>query len=216
MGRIVLVRHGEAEGNREHRLIGWSDVGLTALGHHQAGLVADRLGSTEIARVVSSDLRRTMQTAEPLARTLDIEALREPRLREINNGAWTGFSPDQVAKNWPELWQRYVAGEDVPRPEGERWADVRERVVSALEEYLAADGTTIIFTHGGPVVISAAWASGVRIEGNVFKATIGAAENTSFCTIVSGPRLVGYNDVGHLRAIADSDVPYAPVPESEH
>ena len=80
----------------------------------------------------------------------------------------------------------------------------------------AADGTTIIFTHGGPVVISAAWASGVRIEGNVFKATIGAAENTSFCTIVSGPRLVGYNDVGHLRAIADSDVPYAPVPESEH
>ena len=213
MGRIVLVRDGEAEENRQHRLIGWSDVGLTALGQRQAELVADRLGDADIARVVTSDLRRTMQTAEPLARALDLEALREPRLREINNGAWTGFSPDQVAKNWPDLWQRYVDGEDVPRPEGERWADVRMRVVSALEEYLAADGTTIIFTHGGPVVISAAWASGVQIEGNVFRSTIGAAENTSFCTIVSGPRLVGYNDVGHLRAIADTDIPYAPVTE---
>lgn len=156
-----------------------------------------------------------MQTAEPLARTLDLTPHPEPRLREINNGAWTGFSPEEVASRWPELWQRYVAGEDVPRPEGERWADVRSRVVGALEDYLAEDGTTVIFTHGGPVVISAAWASGLTIEGNVFKGPIGAAENTSFCTIVSGPKLVGYNDVGHLRAIADSETPYAPVEDDD-
>lgn len=215
MGRIVLVRHGEAEGNRHHRLIGWSDVGLTAVGHEQAALVARRLRATDVTRIVASDLRRTMQTAEPLVRTLHVTAHPEPRLREIDNGAWTGFSPEQVASKWPELWQRYVDGEDVPRPDGERWADVRRRVVSAIEDYLAEDGTTVIFTHGGPVVISAAWASGVQMEGNVFKGAIGPAENTSLCTIVSGPRLVGYNDVGHLGAIADIDIPYAPVTEND-
>lgn len=215
MGRVLLVRHGEAEGNRQHRLIGWSEVNLTAVGQQQAVLVAERLATTDVARIVASDLRRTMQTAQPLARTLDITPQPEPRLREINNGAWTGFSPEEVARKWPDLWQRYVAGEDVPRPDGERWADVRARVVSALEDYLAQDGTTVIFTHGGPVVISAAWASGLTIAGNVFKGPIGAAENTSFCTIVSGPRLVGYNDVGHLRAIADTEIPYAPVKDDD-
>lgn len=211
MGRIVLIRHGEAEGNRHHRLIGWSDVELTDVGREQAEVVAERLSDTDVARIVSSDLRRTVQTAEPLARRLGLIPQTEPRVREINNGAWTGFSPDEVARDWPDLWQRYVDGEDVPRPEGERWADVRSRVVTAVEDYLQRDGTTIIFTHGGPIVIAAAWASGVHIEGNVFKGAIGSAENTSLCTIVSGPTLVGYNDVGHLHAIADSDTPYSPV-----
>lgn len=211
MGRIVLIRHGEAEGNLQHRLIGWSDVGLTAVGREQAIRVADRLSTTDVARIVSSDLRRTMETADPLARRLGLSPQPEPRLREIDNGAWTGFSPEEVEGRWPELWQRYVGGEDVPRPDGERWSDVRRRVVAAVQEYLELEGTTIIFTHGGPVVISAAWASGVHIEGNVFRGAIGSAENTSLSTIVPGPTLIGYNDIGHLQAIADREIPYAPV-----
>ena len=211
MGSVILVRHGEAEGNRHHRLIGWSDVELTDIGHRQARLVADRLAQAPVQRIVSSDLRRTIDTAAPLAAMLDMDPVLDSRFREIHNGAWTGLTPNEVSAGWPGLWQRYVEGHDVDRPGGERWADVRARVVSGLEELLASDEITVVFSHGGPLVIAAAWASGVVMSGNVFKGPLASAENASLCTIVAGPRLLGYNDVGHLRPIAEVDIPYVSV-----
>jgi probable phosphoglycerate mutase len=215
MGSVVLVRHGEAEGNQHHRLIGWSDVGLTSVGQRQAELVADRLSRAGVDRIVTSDLRRTVQTAMPLAEAIGIEPIPDPRLREIHNGEWTGLTPVEVSSGWPEIWQRYVDGSDVDRPGGERWADVRTRVVEAMTEHLARDGLTVVFSHGGPLVIAASWASGVTVTGNVFKGPLAASENASLCTIVTGPRLLGYNDVGHLRPVASTDVPYAPVTSDE-
>ncbi len=211
MGVVILIRHGEAKGNRHHRLIGWSDVGLTDAGHHQARLLADRLARAPVQRIVSSDLRRTVETAAPLAQALGMEPALDPRFREIDNGDWTGLTPEEVSHGWTELWQRYVDGYDVERPGGETWADVRARVISGLEELLAADGVTVVFSHGGPLLIAAAWASGIEVTGNVFKGPIASAENASLCTIVAGPRLLGYNDVGHLQPIPIVDVPYAAV-----
>jgi probable phosphoglycerate mutase len=210
MGSVILVRHGEAEGNRRHRLIGWSEVGLTDEGHAQARLVADRLEQAPIGRIVSSDLRRTVETAAPLAAALGMDPVLDPRFREIDNGAWTGLTPDQISDGWPELWQDYVDGQDVDRPGGERWSDVRARVIVGLKELLESEGVTVVFSHGGPLVIAATWASGVSVTGNVFKGPIASAENASLCTIVAGPRLLGYNDVGHLRPMATVDIPFSP------
>lgn len=210
MGSVILVRHGEAEGNRHHRLIGWSEVGLTDEGHHQARLVADRLSRAPVRRIVSSDLRRTVETAAPLASALGLQPVLDPRFREIDNGEWTGLTPAEVNDGWPDIWQRYLDGHDVDRPGGERWSDVRSRVIDGLEDLLASDGVTVVFSHGGPLVIAAAWASGTVVDGNVFKGPLASAENASLCTIVDGPRLLGYNDVGHLRPIATVDIPYAP------
>ncbi len=211
MGTVIMVRHGEAEGNSHHRLIGWSEVGLTEEGHLQARLVADRLAHAPIERIVSSDLRRTVETATPLAEALGMEPDLDPRFREIDNGDWTGLTPEEVFDGWTELWQRYLDGHDVDRPGGERWSDVRARVISGLEELLSNDGVTVVFSHGGPLVIAAAWASGVKVTGNVFKGPLASAENASLCTIVPGPRLLGYNDIGHLRPMATVDIPYAAV-----
>lgn len=211
---VILIRHGEAEGNGAHRLIGWSDVALTGAGEAQAEAVAERLAASPIDRLVASDLRRTMQTAAPLAERTGMEIVTDPRVREINNGAWTGLLPQEVDEGWPELWGAYTSGVDVDRPDGERWADVRSRVIEAVSGYLDDGGTTVIFSHGGPLVISAAWASGIDLRGNVFRGRFAAAENASMCTIVDGPRLLGYNDIGHLRALPHVDVPFDRVPES--
>lgn len=217
MGSVILVRHGEAEGNRHHRLIGWSDVGLTEAGHDQARLVADRLAHAPVERIVTSDLRRTVETAAPLAQALEMEPHLDARFREIHNGDWTGLTPEEVSTGWSDMWRSYLDGHDVDRPGGERWADVRARVVEALVELLASDGITVVFSHGGPLVIAAAWASGIHVTGNVFKGPLASADNASLCTIVDGPRLLGYNDVGHLQPIATVDIPYAAVePDSRH
>lgn len=208
---LVLIRHGRADGNRDHRFIGQSDVPLDDEGRRQAEAIAARLADVGIERVVSSDLRRTADTAAPLARLLGVDVDVEPRLREIANGEWTGLLPEAIRAGWPDLWASYTEGADVPRPKGERWADVRGRVVPALEGLLASGRTTAVFTHGGPIVVAAAWASGVSLPGNVFRGGVAPPANGAITTIVEGPRLLGYNDVGHLASLAGLDVPFAPV-----
>jgi broad specificity phosphatase PhoE len=209
---LAIVRHGQAEGNTSHRFIGWLDVPLDDLGVRQAATVARRLADAGIDRVLSSDILRARQTAEPLAAILGVDVEIDERLREIGNGEWTGLLPVEIAADWPDLWQSYVTGTDVPRPGGERWADVRRRVREALAEHSATGNRTAVFTHGGPVILAAEWALGITLPGNIFRGVLAVPTNTSITTIEDG-KLVSYGDAGHLGSLAQLDIPYEPVPE---
>lgn len=209
---LAIVRHGQAEGNTSHRFIGWLDVPLDDLGLRQADTVAHRLAGAGIDRVVSSDILRARQTAAPLASILGVEVEIDERLREIGNGQWTGLLPAEIASGWPDLWQSYVTGTDVARPGGEQWADVRARVRAAMSEHSASGSRTAVFTHGGPVILSAEWALGITLPGNIFRGVLAVPANTSITTIEGG-KLVSYGDAGHLGSLAELDIPYEPVPE---
>ncbi len=213
MGTLLVVRHGQAEGNTVHRLVGHSDVPLDDLGRRQADQLADRLETVGVTRIVSSDLSRALDTVRPLAARVGVEPETDPRLREIDNGEWTGLLPSEVDARWPDLWQAYTAGSDVARPGGERWADVRVRVRSFLADLGTPEGTTVIATHGGPCLLFLEWTLGIEFSGNLFAGVVQAPDNASITTIlVPGPRLVGYNDVGHLgEAVPDTTPPYEPV-----
>lgn len=198
MGSLIVLRHGQADGNSTHRFIGHLPVELTATGRSQAERAAERLAQLEVTRIVSSDLVRCLDTARPLADRLDMEVETIADLREIDNGEWTGLEPREIAARWPDMWTDYVNGEDVPRPGGERWAAVAARVIPIAQEILDGDGTTVVSTHGGPSLIMAAWAAGLPIHGNIFRGPLGSLDNASLTMIDAGPRLLSFNDVGHL------------------
>jgi broad specificity phosphatase PhoE len=204
MGRstIVVLRHAEAEGNRERRFIGQNDVGLSPLGRRQADALARRLQTMPVTRIVSSDLRRCVDTIRDFAASSGIDVETDPRWREIANGQWGGLLAEEIEQRWPEAWTRYRGGEDVPRPDGEQWADVRARVVEAFEDLagqLQDDELVVVSTHGGPAAILALWATG--LTGTAFGGPFGPLANASVTTFsVPGPRLLGINDVGHLPA----------------
>ncbi len=204
MVTFLIVRHGEAEGNRDHRFIGQEDVPLSPLGLQQAEAVGERLADLAIEQIVSSDLQRAVDTVRPLARRLGLEIQTDSRFREIDNGAWRGLLPTEIADRWPDLWARYRNGEDVPRPDGETWAEVRRRVVGALRSvaHAAADDRLIVIsTHGGPTLALASWAAGLRPRGNLYQVPLVLPWNASITTIrTPRPRLISFNDVGHLPA----------------
>lgn len=198
----LLIRHGEAEGNRERRLIGQTDVPLSELGRRQAAALADRLVELPITAFVSSDLQRAYDTVAVAAGRLGMPVRREARLREIDNGDWNGLLPKEVAAAYPDLWRRYIEGEDVPRPGGERWADVQRRSMDFLlaDAGARSDGELVVVgTHGGPVITSVMWATGTPIEGNVFTGSFAPASNGSITSIeLPQGRVVSLNDTGHL------------------
>ncbi|NND83974.1 MAG: histidine phosphatase family protein [Acidimicrobiia bacterium] len=197
---LLVVRHGEAEGNRDHRFIGQEDVPLSDLGRKQAEAVADRLERLGVDRIVASDLARARDTGTPLANRLGLPIEEDPRLREIRNGDWRMRLPQEIADGWPDLWARYRAGEDVPRPGGETWADVGVRVRSALDDLADGDcAVTVVFAHGGPVLWSVYWALGMAVDSQLFHGPAHPASNASITTIgLPGPKLRSFNETSHL------------------
>lgn len=199
---VVVVRHAEAEGNRERRFIGQTDVGLSPLGRRQADVLGRRLRTLPVTRIVSSDLRRCVETVRDFATSAGIGIETDSRWREIANGQWGGLLAEEIEERWPDAWQRYRGGEDVPRPDGERWADVRTRVVEAFEDLarqLQDNDLVVVSTHGGPGAVLALWATG--LTGTAFGGPFGPLANASITTLsLPGPRLLGINDVGHLPA----------------
>lgn len=196
---LICVRHGEADGNSHHRFIGQTDVHLTERGREQALLLAARLGQLPISRIISSDLRRTLDTVRPTAEALSLPIEQDPRLREIANGDWSGLLPDEIATGWPEMWGDYRSGSDVLRPGGESWQHVRERVLSLVEELPNDDSLVLFGSHGGPTLCLAQWALGIEPGRNIFRGPLAAVDNTGIVAIdLRGPRLLAFNDLGHL------------------
>lgn len=202
----LIVRHGEAEGNREHRFIGQSDVALSALGVRQAAAVSERLATMPITAIISSDLQRASDTVRPLADRLGIPIAHDRDLREIANGEWNDMLPSEVAAKWPEMWACYRGGADVQRPGGERWADVQRRAITSITTDLHQrdhGDVVVVATHGGPALGLVKWVSGLLIEPGLFNGPFGPVSNASITTIeLPTKRLIGLNDVGHLGDLA--------------
>ncbi len=202
MRRLVLVRHGESRWNAEARIQGQRCAGLSSLGHEQAARTAAALtgihGALDV-RLVSSDLRRTLETVAPLEQAFEQPADRDPRLRERSFGTWEGRLRAEVVSAEGPRWQRWLAGEDVVEEVGgESAGALTDRVAPVLRALLdttPAGGVTIVVTHGGPI-----WHGTHRLLG-LPSGTFAGVDNACLTEIVDLDGRVAidrWNDVGHL------------------
>ena len=88
--RLILIRHGESDGNAAGVLQGRLDYGLSERGARQARLTAERLASHGADRVLSSPLRRASTTAALIAEAMQLELALEEDLAEYDIGAGAG------------------------------------------------------------------------------------------------------------------------------
>jgi broad specificity phosphatase PhoE len=159
--RLILVRHGESEGNARGVLQGHTDFGLSALGREQARVTAERLSRERIDRVVSSPLRRASETAEAIAERLGLLVEPEPGLMEYDIGVASGLTGAEIRERHPKIMEAYARGER-PQFEGEEGRDVFEaRLLLVLESLRARDETIVAVAHGGVVSALCAWVVGI-------------------------------------------------------
>src|SRR5258705_9626065 len=92
--RVLVVRHGESAaevpGKPFELRDGHGDPALHPVGERQAELLADRLQNEQIDAIYVTTLKRTHQTAAPLAARIGITMVEEPDLREVYLGEWEG------------------------------------------------------------------------------------------------------------------------------
>jgi len=149
--RLVLWRHGRTEWNLVGRAQGHANVPLDEVGLAQAQRAAELLATYEPVFVWSSDLMRARQTAETLTALTGHEVVLDRRLREYDVGVRQGMTNVEFREAHPEVFARYLSGEDLNIPGQELLADVQARMLSVLEEATKAVGdgeTGVIVGHG--------------------------------------------------------------------
>ncbi len=146
--RLILMRHGETGWNAEERLQGQDNSDLSARGISQARAFAGFLRALRPARVVSSDLGRTRQTAELVGYG---DCPSDPRLREWHMGTWTGRTKPDLIATHGALYHAWRAGTHTPEG-AEPWEVFRARVADGLRHWLAAgEGDLLAIVHGGVI-----------------------------------------------------------------
>jgi broad specificity phosphatase PhoE len=149
MQEVVLVRHGETEWSRELKHTGSTDVPLTEQGEQQARRLADSLGGREFALVLSSPLRRALDTAH----LAGFEPELRDELREWDYGDYEGRRTAEIREEVPD-WTIWRGG----APSGETIAEVGARADRVIEEIRAVDGDVLVFAHGHLLrVLAARW-----------------------------------------------------------
>jgi broad specificity phosphatase PhoE len=151
--RFVLVRHGEASGNRELRYLGSSDVALTALGQEQARRLARVFRRVRLRAIYSSPLTRARETAQAIAAETGLGVEVSSDLREGDFGAWEQLTRAEVLVRDARHLAAWEAGADIAPPEGESLAAIQVRVVACAEALaLRRAGETIaLVSHVGPI-----------------------------------------------------------------
>eukprot|EP00056_Hartaetosiga_gracilis_P020503 m.19844 g.19844 ORF g.19844 m.19844 type:complete len:203 (+) comp8507_c1_seq2:36-644(+) len=152
--RLLIVRHGETDWNREKRLQGHIDTDLSDVGIEQAEKAGEYLSNHSFHAVYASDLKRAVNTAKAICSTAGIENEIEttPSFRERHFGVLSGNTIDYCCVHFKDVFQR-IKEVDYQLPEGESIRQFRERVAHGLE-LLASEHkgeTVMLVTHGGTV-----------------------------------------------------------------
>ena len=202
---VLVVRHGESAAERPDQPFalrdGHGDPELHPVGRQQAELLADRLEHEPISAIYVTTLRRTHETAAPLARRLGITPIEEPDLREVFLGEWEGgrFRARALAND--PIFQEIFREErwDVI-PGAEPLADFDERVWRGFQRIVAAhpNQTVMAVAHGGVIGHLLHRVTESR------RFAFSVADNASISEVVAGPDRVvlrRYNDVSHLASL---------------
>ena len=156
MGKLIMVRHGESEGNAIRRFTTSGEAKITDLGRRQAHEAALRIKMKyKPTLVIASTFARARETGRIIAEELGIPIQYESEFREMSLGDLAGQPYDSIANDptfdpkhsW--LWRA---------PNGESHEDVKKRVAPVLDEVAKKypDDEIVIVSHGG--VMRSVWA----------------------------------------------------------
>jgi probable phosphoglycerate mutase len=163
--RLWLVRHGETTWNSRGLVQGQRDPGLSPSGRQQVARCARHLAAASAEALYSSDLRRALESAAPIADALGVEVRVEPDLRERSLGHAEGKPAARLGPEWSGVSAGRVVDADAAPTGGESVRQLYERVASCASRILSLHrGDLVLVCHGGVVRALSAWLDGVPPE----------------------------------------------------
>lgn len=152
--QLWLIRHPEVENSDCKHFYGLHDIDLSVQGIKQAEQLTAFLGQQNLARIISTGLKRTDYLARMLEKKANISWEVEPSLKEMHFGRWEGLSAKEVEEAEPELYAECVGADmDFRFPEGESVVEFLDRVKTGLQKIIlnSNDPVIAVITHSGVI-----------------------------------------------------------------
>ncbi len=200
MATIILVRHGENDWVKEHRLAGWlPGVHLNDNGRKQAAAVADRLAHLPIKAVYSSPLERCLETAVAIAQPHGLPIIELAEVGEVRYGRWQGEAIKTLAqeKSWHAV-QHYPSRFQFPQ--GEALREAQFRAIQALEQLVQAhtQELIVVVSHADLIKLMLAHYLGVHLD--LFQRLVISPASVSVIALMENGavQVLRINDTGPL------------------
>jgi len=198
---LFLIRHGQTVGNTQKIYQGQMDTPLTPAGREQARLVGTRINQIKPDVVYSSDLGRSVETAEIACCELDKEIQLHKGLRERHFGIFQGIGFKEAERQYPEIFSNYRGQDpDFRIPKGETHRELIDRITKTLKEvaYGNAGKTIALFTHGGVVGYFFAHHLGFTMESGIHAFAINNGSFSKFLYSDGEFSLQSFGDTHHM------------------
>ena len=151
--KLILVRHAQTVWNQEGRFQGHLDSRVTDEGKAQIDAVARRLQNDDIDVVYTSDLGRSILTADRIARLAHAPVVVDVRLRERNHGLFEGLTKEITQRRYPELVEQWRTNDDgyFAIANAESKQQLLDRILPLMLEAAQrpGDGSVVVIGHGG-------------------------------------------------------------------
>ncbi|MFM9873249.1 MAG: histidine phosphatase family protein [Fimbriimonadaceae bacterium] len=197
--RIFIVRHGQTAWNANGLAQGHSDVDLDETGREQSLRLADALQGLRIGQIFTSDLKRCVMTAEPVAAKLGLDLESRDDLRERTFGELEGAHYTEIRAWFSAESRARGLGEHEIRPEGgESMKDVWNRLAKFNRLIDRSRENMVVVTHGG---------TGGLLMARLMRGTVPTAksfrlDNTGITELIRRPdgywQLLRFSDTRHL------------------
>ena len=198
MTTIFLIRHGHTDWIGKAIAGHTPGVGLSDAGRQQAADLPRRLAHVPIRAIYASPLQRTCETAEPLARALNLPVQHRPRLIEVNFGEWTGWTMSDLDRD--PRWHRFNTQRSTTRaPGGDLMLDVQSRMADELDELrVRHTGETVaVISHQDSIKAAIAHYAGIPLD--LFHRFEIQPASVSVLRLADwGPQIVTINNTGEL------------------
>lgn len=137
MLRILLVRPGATEYDRQGRIQGTLDIPLSEDGRQEVEGVVEELGDQSPEAVYGSPCECCEQTAQAVAAKFDLRAKTLDKLKNLDYGLWQGMLIEDVKTKQPKVFRQWrEQPETVCPPQGETVMAVKGRVAEVLRKLL--------------------------------------------------------------------------------
>lgn len=153
---ILLIRHGQSQGNAEGRFGGHTATPLSLRGRRQAEATARSLASEKISAIYSSDLPRAVETAMPLASIKRLKVEKTEAFRERSVGVMEGLTFEESAAQHPEQYKALISRDfEHVILGGESYRQMLDRAAGYLDRIIEQhkNGQIAIFSHTGTICI---------------------------------------------------------------
>jgi broad specificity phosphatase PhoE len=137
MLQLVLIRPGSTDYDVQERILGSLDIPLNERGLAEAAATVEQLRDKGMEVIFSPVSQPSLQTAEIIAKALQIKLKKVERLENLNQGLWQGMLVEDVRHKQPKVYRQWQEQpENVCPPEGEMLSQADERVRNAIVKLL--------------------------------------------------------------------------------